>query len=92
MKWSSFFKYLGTPVSGIEGLSFLEDFVVANATKIGGDLGSARRPVVAVPLFRIVDLDQSLVIPIAQRSVLRGFHFCSAGILGFPRCANTGGG
>ena len=29
VRWSSFFKYLGSPISGNEGLSFLEDSVVA---------------------------------------------------------------
>ena len=41
VKWSSFLKYLGSPISGIEGLSFLEDSVVAQVVKICGSLGSA---------------------------------------------------
>ena len=41
VKWSSFFKYRGTPVSGIEGLSFLDDSVVANVPKICGKICGA---------------------------------------------------
>ena len=65
VKWSSFFKYFGSPISGTEGLCFLEDSVVANITKICGALGSACRSAVALPLSRVVDLNQSLVTPIA---------------------------
>ena len=60
MKWSSFFKYFGSPISGIEGICFLEDSVLANITKICGALSSACRSAVALPLSRVVDLNQTL--------------------------------
>ena len=65
VKLSSFFKYLGSPISGTEGLSLLEDSVVAQVVKICGALGSACRSAVALPLSHVVDLNQSLVTPIA---------------------------
>ena len=79
VKWSSLFKYLGSPISGIEGLSFLEDSVVAQVLKICGALGSACRSAVALPLSRIVDLNQSLVTPIALLNCVAGVPFLKQG-------------
>ena len=79
MKWSSFFKYLGSPISGNEGLSFLEDSVVAQVVKICGSLGSACRSAVALPLSRIVDLNQSLVTPIALLNCVAWVPFLKQG-------------
>ena len=79
VKWSSFFKYLGSPISGSEGLCFLEDSVVANITKICGALGSACRSAVALPLSRVVDLNQSLVTPIALLNFVAWVPFLKRG-------------
>ena len=79
VKWSSFFKYLGSPISGNEGLSFLEDSVVAQVVKICGSLGSACRSAVALPLSRIVDLNQSLVTPIALLNCVAWVPFLKQG-------------
>ena len=75
VKWSSFFNYLGSPIAGIEGLSFLVDSVVAQVVKICCALGSACRSAVALPLSRIVDLNQSLVTPVALLNCVAWFHF-----------------
>ena len=75
VKWSSFFKYLGSPISGTEGLCFLEDSVVANITKICGAISSACRSAVALPLSRVVDLNQTLATPIALLNCVHGSRF-----------------
>ena len=79
VKWSSFLKYLGSPISGIEDLSFLEDSEVAQVVKICGSLGSACRSAVALPLSRIVDLNQSLVTPIALLNCVAWVPFLKQG-------------
>ena len=63
--WSSFFKYLGSFVSGAEGIRFLEDSVVASVTKVAGALQSGCKSAVALPMSRLVDLHHALVDPIA---------------------------
>ena len=92
VKWSSSFKYLGSSISGIEGLSFLEDSIVANVTKIRGALGSALRSAVALPISRVVDLNQSLVTPIALLNCVAWVPFLKRGGPWFRLCASTGGG
>ena len=64
--WSSFFKYLGSFVSGAEGIRFLEDSVVASVTKVAGALQSGCKSAVALPMSRLVDLHHALV---ANRSL-----------------------
>ena len=88
VKWSSFFKYLGSPISGNEGLSFLEDSVVAQVVKICGSLGSACRSAVALTLSRIVDLNQSLVTPIALLNCVAWVPFLKQGGLWYSSMCN----
>ena len=73
------FKYLGSIVSGFESIQFLENSIVAGATKIGGALGSACRSAVALPLSRTVDLHHSLVGPIALLNCVAWFPFLAKG-------------
>ena len=86
--WSSFFKYLGSTISGFEGIAFLEDSVVANATKVAGALGSACRSAFALPLSRIVDLHHSLVAPIALLNSTAWFPFLAKGGSWFSALCN----
>ena len=79
MKWSTFFKYLGSAVSGVEGLCFLEDTTVAHASKIYGALGQACKFAVALPISRLVGLHQSLVAPIALLNCVAWFPFLAKG-------------
>ena len=50
VKWSSLFKYVSSPISGTKGISFLEDSVLANVTKICGSLLSACNSAVGIPV------------------------------------------
>jgi hypothetical protein len=79
VKWSTFFKYLGSTISGFEGIEFLENSIKANATKVGGALGSACRSAVALPLSRLVDQHHSLVAPIALLNSIAWFPFIAKG-------------
>ena len=53
--------------------------MVANVTKICGALGSACRSAVALPLSRVVDLNQSLVTPIALLNFVAWVPFLKQG-------------
>ena len=59
------FKYVGSFVSGADGIRFLADSVVAGATKVTGALQSGCKSVVALLISRLVDLHHALVDPIA---------------------------
>jgi len=81
VKWSTFFKYLGSNISGFEGLiSFLEDAIVASTNKVGGAVGSACRSAVALPMSQLVRLHHSLVGPITLLN----------GVAWFPSLAKGG--
>ena len=73
-----FFKYLGSAISG-EGLRFLEDVTVANASKVSGAFGQACKLAVALPMSRLVDLHHSLVAPIALLNCVAWFPFLAKG-------------
>ena len=79
VKWSSFFRYLGSPISGTEWLSFLEDSVDTGVKKIRGALCSACSSAVALPMSRVVDLNQSLVSPIALLNCVAWVPFLKRG-------------
>ena len=88
VKWSSFFKYLGRPISGIEWLSFLEDSVHTGVKKIRGALCSACNSAVAIPMSRVVDLNQSLVNPIALLNCVAWVPFLKRGEPWFSSMCN----
>ena len=77
--WSCFFKYLGSLISGSEGISFLEDSLVTSAAKVSGAVRSACRSAVALPTSRAVSLFQSLVTPIATLNCIAWFPLLQHG-------------
>ena len=92
VKWSTFFKYLGSAISGAEGLAFLQVNTVANATKLCGALGLACKSAVAMLMSGLVDFNHSLVAPIGLPTAPRGFPFSLRAGHGFLRCVASGGG
>ena len=64
---------------GTEWLSFLEDSVDTGVKKIRGALCSACSSAVALPMSRVVDLNQSLVSPIALLNCVAWVPFLKRG-------------